>query len=147
MPVFLLPCNSCKLQWFRRWFSRSWSSVGGGVFVLLQFLAAWQACEILFPQQGWNLCPLQRQRRVLTTGPPGMSLLMFFTCLFCLNKELLVGSALQSLKYCCKANGQVTLGCSSYEKKKKLLFLAKLLDIRGFKRLGGTFLCIFCASQ
>ena len=147
MPVFLLPCNSCKLQWFRRRFSRSWSSVGGGVFVLLHFLAAWQACEILFPQQGLNLCPLQRQRRVLTTGPPGKSLLMLFTCLFCLNKELLVDSALQSLKYYCKANEQVILGCSSYEKKKKLLFLAKLIDIRGFKRLGGTFLCIFCDSQ
>ena len=55
-------------------------------------------------------------------------------------------SALQSLKYYFKANGQVILGCSSYEKK-KTLFLAKLIDLRGFKRLGGTFLCIFCDSQ
>ena len=84
------------------------------------------ACEILFPEQGWNLCPLQRQHRILTTGPPAKSLWMFFTCLFCLNKELLVDSALQSLKYYCKANGQVILGCSSYEKKKKNFVLGKV---------------------
>ena len=30
-----------------------------------------------FPDQGSNLCPLQSKCRVLTTGPPGKSLLFF----------------------------------------------------------------------
>ena len=29
------------------------------------------ACEIQFPDQGLNACPLHRECRVLTTGPPG----------------------------------------------------------------------------
>ena len=29
--------------------------------------------ESQFPDQGWNLCPLQWKREVLTTGPPGNS--------------------------------------------------------------------------
>ena len=38
------------------------------------------ACGILlvFPNQGWNLCPLQWKPRVLTTGSPGKSLPLLF---------------------------------------------------------------------
>ena len=32
----------------------------------------------LFPDQGLNLCPLQWERKVLTTGPPGKSNIIFF---------------------------------------------------------------------
>ena len=30
-----------------------------------------QACQIQFPDQGWNLGPLHQEHRVLATGPPG----------------------------------------------------------------------------
>ena len=35
-----------------------------------------------FPDQGWNLHPLQWKCRVLTTGPPGNSFISFYedTC-------------------------------------------------------------------
>ena len=39
------------------------------------FWPQWAACGILVPQPGIELVPLQWKRRVLTTGPPGKSLM------------------------------------------------------------------------
>ena len=43
-------------------------------------------------------------------------------------------SALQSLKYYFKANGQVILGCSIYEKKKKNFVFGKVDKLKRFQK-------------
>ena len=40
------------------------------------FYCAVQHVGSYFPKQGLNLCPLRWEPRVLTTGPPGKSLLI-----------------------------------------------------------------------
>ena len=54
--------------------SFSWG--GGGVGGGCELLVA--ACGIFFPDQGWNPGPLPWECRVLATGPPGKSLILFF---------------------------------------------------------------------
>ena len=50
-------------------------------------LQLWRACGIQFPVQGSNPGPLRWERRVLTAGPPGKSLLF---CFLMLQKDLKV---------------------------------------------------------
>ena len=51
------------------------NNIGLGFF--FSFWPHRTACGILVPNQGSNLCPLQRKRGVFTTRPPGMSLGFF----------------------------------------------------------------------
>ena len=52
--IYLFGCTSSQLQ-----------HVGSSVFTT--------ACDMEFPDQGWNPGPLQWELRVLATGPPGKS--------------------------------------------------------------------------
>ena len=47
------------------------------IFIFFIFWPHCEASELLVPNQGSNLCPLQREHRALTTGLPGKSCLMF----------------------------------------------------------------------
>ena len=48
-----------------------------GSVLVVDRLSCPEACGI-FPDQGLSLCPLEWKLGVLTTGPPGKSLLFFF---------------------------------------------------------------------
>ena len=50
-----------------------------GIFVFFFFFLCHVACGSQFPDQEWNPCPLQWKRGVLTTGPPGKSLSIFYS--------------------------------------------------------------------
>ena len=95
--------------------------VSPGVFFFFFWLHL-KACDLQLSCQGWNTCPLQWKRRVLTTGPPGKSCQFFKTQLYKVSAFGCLISGTSST-YCIQSSQQ------SYESK--LQFTEKASYILG----------------
>ena len=64
------------------------------LFIYLFSCAVWHVGSY-FPDQGSNLCPLQWERKVLTTGPLGKSRIVHFKWVYCMVCELYLNKAIK----------------------------------------------------